>query len=361
MKYRPELDGLRGIAVLLVLFEHAGVPVFGTGGTVGVTLFFVLSGYLITSLLVAEIQETGRIDFIAFYTRRALRLLPALYALLVVLAILLVLGLLPERAVAHANYGMIFLSVIFYAANWFYMAGYGLMVLGHTWSLAVEEQFYIFWPVLLLATLRLGRQRLALLLVLVAMAITPWREILMIRGDTAHVLAGFDTHADALMLGCAVALLEPKYPAVVGWLGIAGILLLSTAWEFGPSPIFAQLSLVTMATVASTAAVAACPKALTWRPLAAVGKISYGLYLWHGIIVWYQAPWPVTVAVSFAAAIASWFLVERPFLALKRRFSRVTSHAGRPAGAVTGAADPGEDATEGTAAPLPRPTAALGG
>jgi peptidoglycan/LPS O-acetylase OafA/YrhL len=183
----------------------------------------------------------------------------------------------------------------------------------------------------------------------------------MIQGESAHVLAGIDTHADALMLGCSVALLEPKYGAIVGWLGVAAILLLSTAWEFGPSPVFAQLSLVTMATVASTVAVAACPMALSWRPLAAVGKISYGLYLWHGIIVWYLAPWPITIAASFAAAIASWLLVERPFLTLKRHFSRVSPRGGKPAEAATEAEEAGKVAIEGTPGPVAKPTAALGG
>ena len=325
VRHRPELDGLRGIAILLVLFEHAGVPGFATGGTTGVTLFFVLSGYLITSLLLIEIEASGRIDLIAFYMRRALRLLPALYAVLLVVAVFLLLGLWPKEALTGTNYAVVFVSVIFYAANWVWIAGNYLNLLGHTWSLAVEEQFYIIWPVTLFVGLKLGRRRLALVLILVGLAVTPWREYLVIHGDVAHAMAGLDTHADALLLGCAVALVVPKYSAIVGWLGVVGVLLLATAWQFEPNRVFGQLMFVPLVTVAGTVAVAACPAALGWRPLAFIGKISYGLYLWHGIIIWYHAPWPITVAVSLVVAVLSWYVIERPFLALKGRFARTAS------------------------------------
>ena len=158
MKHRPELDGLRGIAILAVLAAHTGVPGFADGGGgAGVTLFFVLSGYLITSLLLAERDKNGRVDLRAFYVRRALRLLPALAAVLVVVVVLLLAGLAPAAAVADTNYAIVIAGVVAYVANWVAVAGQSIGMLGHTWSLAVEEQFYIVWPAMLLAGRRFGR------------------------------------------------------------------------------------------------------------------------------------------------------------------------------------------------------------
>src|SRR5271157_2250169 len=167
MKHRPELDGLRGIAILAVLGAHTGVPGFADGGGgAGVTLFFVLSGYLITSLLLAERGRTGRVDLRAFYVRRALRLFPALAAVLLVVAGLLAIGAMPATATANTDYRIVFAGVVAYVANWVAVAGQSIGMLGHCWSLAVEEQFYILWPTLLLAGLRFGRGRLALAVLL---------------------------------------------------------------------------------------------------------------------------------------------------------------------------------------------------
>src|SRR5450759_534901 len=143
MKHRPELDGLRGIAILAVLGAHMGVPGFAAGGGgAGVTLFFVLSGYLITSLLFAEKDRFGRVDLRAFYMRRALRLFPALAAVLVVVVLLVVTGSMPQAASEGVDYRIVLLGVVGYVANWVAVAGQSIGILGHTWSLAVEEQFY---------------------------------------------------------------------------------------------------------------------------------------------------------------------------------------------------------------------------
>jgi len=322
MTHRPELDGLRGVAILVVLGAHTGVPGFADGGGgVGVTLFFVLSGYLITSLLLAEKARAGRVDLRAFYVRRALRLFPALAAVLIVLAVLLVGGLVPQEASVGTDYGIVFIGVIVYVANWVAVAGQSIGMLGHTWSLAVEEQFYILWPALLLAGLRLGRSRLVLMVLVLVFLDTPYRLLLDLNGGFMHVFVGTDTRGDALLLGCVLALLEIRWHPFVGWTGLVGVGALAVAWPGDPG-LGAQILFIPAAAIVSTLAVAGCPTILAWRPLAFIGKISYGLYLWHGLVIWWHLPWPVAVPLSIAIACVSYFVLEKRFLRLKDRFGR---------------------------------------
>jgi peptidoglycan/LPS O-acetylase OafA/YrhL len=322
MKHRPELDGLRGIAILIVLAAHTGVPGFADGGGgAGVTLFFVLSGYLITSLLLAEKTKTGRVDLRAFYIRRALRLFPALAAVLVVVTILAVAGLMPRAASEGVDYRIVVLGVIGYVVNWVAVTGQSIGMLGHAWSLAVEEQFYILWPTLLLLGLRLGRTRLVLIILLVTFLDTPYRLLLDLNGGFMHVFVGTDCRGDALLLGCVLALLETRWHPVVGWAGVLGVLVVAALWPGDPG-LGAQLMFIPAAAIVSTLAVAGCPVILAWRPLAFIGKISYGLYLWHGLVIWWALPWPVAVPLSIAIACLSYFVLEQRFLRLKDRFGR---------------------------------------
>jgi len=336
MKHRPELDGLRGVAILLVVGAHAGVPGFaGGGGGAGVSLFFVLSGYLITSLLMAEKARNGRVDLRAFYVRRALRLFPALAAVLIVVAMLATTGLMPQAAREDTDYRVVILSVVGYVANWVAVAGQSIGILGHTRSLAVEEQFYILWPALLLAGLRIGRQRLALMLLLLIFLDTPYRFWLDLNGGFMHVFVGTDTRGDALLLGCVLAILESRWRVVVGWAGVGGVCALAALWPAEPG-LGAQLLFIPAAAIASTLAVAGCPTMLAWRPLAFIGKISFGLYLWHGLIIWWNLPWPVAVPLSIGIACVSYFVLEQRFLRLKDRFGR----AGHPPAATPTVAPP---------------------
>jgi peptidoglycan/LPS O-acetylase OafA/YrhL len=322
MKHRPELDGLRGIAILLVLAAHTGVPGFADGGGgAGVTLFFVLSGYLITSLLLAERAKNGRVDLKAFYIRRALRLFPALAAVLIVVAALLMLGLMPADALRDTNYGIVIVGVIAYVANWVAVAGQSIGMLGHTWSLAVEEQFYIVWPTLLLVGLRFGRVRLALVVLLLIFLDTPYRLFLDLNGGFMHVFVGTDSRGDALLFGCVLALLETRWHTAVGWLGVAAVVVMAGFWPGDPG-LGAQILFIPGAAIAATLAVAGCPTLLAWRPLAFIGRISYGLYLWHGLVIWWHLAWPVAVPLSIAIACVSYFALEQPFLRLKDRFGR---------------------------------------
>ena len=327
LAHQPELDGLRGIAVLVVLAAHARVtPVAAEGGLAGVTLFFVLSGYLITRLLIAERTTIGRVDLRAFYMRRALRLFPALGALLIVVLVGYAIGLWESN---RADLGVAIPAVILYAGNWVAATGASFGVLGHTWSLAVEEQFYLVWPVLLLLLLsRVSLRAVAVGAVLIAVLVTPWRLVLLMNGQLGWAFNGTDTHADALLLGCAIAILGTKLPATLGWLGVLGLIATSIVWIGGGG----LLIMVPLATIASALAVAGSPQALGWRPLAFVGTISYGLYLWHFLFIWSGLPAIVVVAASFAAAIASYYVVERPFLRLKDRWG--TTSAPMPSGSA---------------------------
>ena len=334
MKHRPELDGLRGAAILVVLGAHTGVPGFASGGGgAGVTLFFVLSGYLITSLLLAEKASSGRIDLRAFYVRRALRLFPALAAVLIVVATLLIAGLVPREATYGTDYRIVFIGVIGYVANWVAVAGPSIGMLGHTWSLAVEEQFYNLWPGLLLAGLRLGRSRLVLIVLLLVFLDTPYRLLLDVNGGFMHVFVGTDTRGDALLLGCVLALLETRWHPLVGLIGLIGVGVLAAVWPGDPG-LGAQIVFIPAAAIVSTLAVAGCPTLLAWRPLAFIGKISYGLYLWHGLVIWWHLPWPVAASLSVAIACVSYFVLEKRFLRLKDRFGRARSlppsHAREP-------------------------------
>jgi peptidoglycan/LPS O-acetylase OafA/YrhL len=332
MRHRPELDGLRGIAVLIVLASHAHLAGFAVeGGFAGVTLFFVLSGFLITSLLEAELGRQGQIDFRSFYVRRGLRLLPALFALLAVVAVGYALNAWPSPpGPGIASVPVSLVAVAGYVPNWtgmFVQMG----VLSHTWSLGVEEQFYLAWPIALFAGHRLlGARRLAVVALALAILVTPWRLLLMGHEHYAHVFSGTDTHADALLLGCALALLRVRAPHFVGWLGVAGIMVIGALWANGATGLIVFMPL---AAVASVAALAGCPAMLAWRPLAYVGRISYGLYLWHYLLIWWGWPAPLVIPVSIAVAIVSYEHLERPFLRLKDRYARArVDEVATPAG-----------------------------
>jgi peptidoglycan/LPS O-acetylase OafA/YrhL len=194
-------------------------------------------------------------------------------------------------------------------------------MLGHAWSLAVEEQFYILWPTLLLFGLRFGRTRLVLVILLLAFLDTPYRLLLDLNGGFMHVFVGTDSRGDALLLGCVLALLETRWHVAVGWAGLLGLALVAALWPGDPG-LGLQIMFIPAAAIVSTLAVAGCPTILAWRPLAFVGKISYGLYLWHGLVIWWDLPWPVAIPLSIAIACLSYFAMERRFLRLKDRFGR---------------------------------------
>jgi peptidoglycan/LPS O-acetylase OafA/YrhL len=293
MNYRADLDGIRAIAVVLVILTHARFPIANDGGTTGVTAFFVLSGYLITRLLVSEREATGRIDLRAFYLRRVLRLGPALLVLIAFVAFIGVWVGWPS------DWQMGILATLLYVGNWVQVMGHGIDPLGHTWTLAIEEQFYVVWPIVLI----LAGARWALRL-----AVTG-----AILGGAAAMVAGGDfeyfstlTRGDAILAGCVLGMVQLRTSLRVGIAGL--VLLLAVTYLNLSHDLATPLSIL-----ASGMMVTSTVPAL--GVLAPVGRRAYGLYLWN----WPMAILfgPVGALPTFAVAALSYRLVERP---LSRRF-----------------------------------------
>ncbi len=362
----PALNGIRGVAVALVLIGHSGIPGVA-GGFIGVDVFFVLSGFLITSLLLDEIGRTGRLDLGAFWIRRARRLLPAL--LLMVLAVIAARLLFPPDAVSALRSDAV--AAFLWVANWVFVSqetdyfsqGAPPSPLQHTWSLGVEEQYYLVWPLLiaaaavLLAAIARRRKktptivavrRAVLVLALLGTAASATEAILM-SSDAAlnRVYFGTDTRAQALLIGAAAAaLLVRDWPAMMaGWplirsrwgrwlaagVPVAGVAVLAaiTHVATGSAAEFRNGLLIVVA-VAAVAVIA--PVALEQRgpvawvlatpPLVALGVISYGVYLWHWpvflVLTGERTGWtgyPLFAArcvITVAVAAGSWWLIERP-------------------------------------------------
>lgn len=334
--YRRGLDGLRAIAAGVVVLFHLGLG-GARGGWLGVDLFFVLSGFLITTLLLEECDRNRRLSLRRFYARRALRLFPALYAL--VLAALALSFVTRSPAAASSIRGEA-LAAATYSMDVF-KGEFATKYLVHTWSLAVEEQFYLLWPLVLGALMR-KRVRPTYIAVLCIVLVTgaALGRGLFETGDNV-VMA---TRADGILLGCAVALVRHHRPTsrLVGWLRSAWPLALGVlAIAFSGAVELSQKSGfgVTVAGLASMSVIlqvvdrpsAALDRALSIAPLVAIGKVSYGLYLWHvfvfRVLSGLRPHLPLLVhraallTATAAVTVASYFVIERPALRLKSRFT----------------------------------------
>jgi peptidoglycan/LPS O-acetylase OafA/YrhL len=341
----PALDGLRGLAVLGVIAFHAGHL---TGGYLGVDLFFVLSGFLITSLLLVEHTDTGTVGLGRFWARRARRLLPALLLVLGFSAVYASLWATPVELEAIRADG---LAALFYVANWQAIAGDGSYwamfdepsLLQHTWSLAIEEQFYLLWPFVVLAVLVWWRRSPRALFWVCAGGAALSGLSLVVRyapgTDPSRLYYGTDTRVAAILLGAALACAGQVWGPVrtsrgrlgLEIAGLAGIGFLAWAWFSvdGQAPFLYRGGLLG-AGLAATVVIAAAShpeagviaRALGWAPLVAAGIVSYGLYLWHWPIFVLVSPertgWPDAVvllarlALTASVAYASYRLVERP-------------------------------------------------
>jgi len=364
-RYLPALDGLRAFAVLAVFAFHLGFPHAG-GGYLGVDIFFVLSGFLITGLLVEEKRRTGKIRLPAFWGRRARRLLPALLVLLAALSVYAWAG---GSGVTAQSLRPDALATLFYFANWHFLFSqqpyFGQFItlspLMHTWSLAIEEQFYLFWPLMLVAvmhTRRKGkhapaphgaayvRKRALIFSIIVTLASAGWMAALYHNAagqDRAYF--GTDARAFELLLGASLALVLARtrrlsgsplrilHAAAVLAIGglIAMIVLLPdrAAWMYHGGFFLATfLAAVVIASISQQPS-GPLGAVLSLRPIRWIGKISYGLYLWH---------WPVIdlmtdgntriggtplvlaqIATTFAVATLSFYLIEQPIR--RARFS----------------------------------------
>lgn len=292
----PALDGLRGVAILLVVAVHAWPEALPAGGY-GVTLFFVLSGFLITRILTRDDQ----VDFKRFYRNRALRLLPALVVFLVGLWLLT---------------GVWSWHPMIYTANFAFLSD-PVVPLIHTWSLAVEEHFYLIWPLVVAVTPR--RRLLPVGIGLLAAAVG-WR-LWMVASDAGffRINFGTDTAAFALLAGCVLALFRLKpLPVWVTWLAVGGIVFSAVTVE-GQTDQFLLVEFVVVA--AAVVAVWGCTqrvRGLEVRWLRWFGMVSYGLYLWHGAFLFIETlPLGLALAGSLAAPWLSWRFVETPMMRFK--------------------------------------------
>jgi peptidoglycan/LPS O-acetylase OafA/YrhL len=336
MRHWRALDGLRGIAILLVMGEHFRLPGFEQSGQVGVTLFFSLSGFLITSLLLADWAQAGRISFGTFYLRRAMRLLPALLLMLAIIG--------PLMAATGHDWLQATLSALLYYANWAQVISGQLPVIGHTWTLSIEEQFYIVWPALLLlmlVTLKGSRWPIVVLCG-AALLVMAWRAVLwQPTGDGYfRVFYGSDTRADALLLGCALAFafsrgVVPPPKWLVGAAVASGVLFVTTT-SFGFMAVIGLGVVAVASTVLVAASAGRVGGLLEWAPLVWTGTNSYSLYLWHVPILSLLRDGPlgdsvpttmIALLLSVAAAAASRYLVELPILRLRPRATPVVQPA----------------------------------
>jgi peptidoglycan/LPS O-acetylase OafA/YrhL len=294
-----ELDGVRGVAILLVLAGHAD-PRLAPLAAAGVTLFFVLSGYLITGLLMAEWAQQGRLELRRFYVRRLSRLAPPLFFMLGVMAPLL-----------HANW-----EHWLAAATWIgnYTGGVGVDPFGHTWSLAVEEQFYLVWPICFIALVRF-RGHAPYVLVSVILVLFTWRILLTMRGHLDYAYFAFETAGLPLLCGCLLALAGwrlPKRRAALALAATCGLPLIGS----GPEAAWVLTPILVLPAVVALVAAAEGSMWLARRPLAFCGVASYSLYLWHKPVAWCLggAYSSFNVMVGAVVGLAAYCLLEAPLM-----------------------------------------------
>jgi peptidoglycan/LPS O-acetylase OafA/YrhL len=347
-RYVPGLDGLRAIAVLCVIAYHINAP-WARGGMLGVGVFFTLSGYLITDLLLDHYRRRGHLGLGQFWIRRARRLLPALFLMLVVVSVLVALFDTSQLDSVRRQV----ISGAFYFANWSTIAVHGSyfsrfaqpLPLDHLWSLSIEEQFYLVWPWVVLFAVRFLSDRLGLLLL--ALLGSAASAILMAHLyhpgtlDPTRIYEGTDTRAFELLIGAALACVRPAaFPRfgsrvsvrrllALDVLGVAGLVAVFVlVWKTTPFTAFLYpygflvLSVATVAVIAAVVHPASALGALLGsRPLRWIGVRSYGIYLWQWpiVVLWGQSATGVhwgtallQIATTFVVASLSWTYLEAP-------------------------------------------------
>ena len=367
LSYMPALDGIRAVSILGIMANHGGFS-WAAGGVISVNVFFVLSGFLITLLLLKEWDLSSTIRLSNFWARRARRLLPALFVLL---------GGVGGYALLFAPGGTQSqirgdgLATLFYFSNWheiasgesYFVQVSALSPLLHTWTLAIEEQFYLVWPLVVLGVLKVWRSPRVLLIITVVAVVASAIEMAVLfhpSTDPSRIYYGTDTRAQDILTGAAAGILLSGHGAASGkwakscfsWLAVVAGGVFALEWSrINASPNFTyrfgflladvMVSLVIVGVVKAPNGVPA--RILSFGPLTFVGRISYGLYLWH---------WPIflvvnhartglddyslftlRLGVTFVVATLSWYLVETPIR--QRTFTSWHSWSLVPLGAVT--------------------------
>ena len=327
LRYNPALDGLRGVAILLVILSHAHAPLFD-GAFFGVDLFFVLSGFLITALLLQEFKAHQQLDYWRFYRRRFFRLMPPLVLFLAVYCVAAPF-IWPELDDIYSD---ALVSLL-------YLADYGIAffdspeTLLHMWSLSVEEHFYLIWPPLLVLILRKIRPgRVWAPLLALWLLSTLWRALWVFQGQEFYeIFFRFDTRASGLIAGALLAALMVEKPqwlerlqslrGYTMWLVLAVPLLMELSWANQHAMLWG-ITVVECATLVLLISVqqqrGLIFEMLTAPSLLWLGKLSYGIYLWHYPVVRYlraDYPWPVavlgTLLISTALSALSFYTIER--------------------------------------------------
>lgn len=349
MRYNPSLDGVRAVAVVAVMAFHAKVS-WAPGGYFGVDIFFVLSGYLITSLLLSELQRNERIDLVGFYARRLLRLAPAMLLLLVIY-VATAAWLFPQVPYSASMRDAV--VVLMYFSDYTQaLFGYPQALL-HTWSLAVEEHFYLIWPLLLglfagrVPGRRRSRTAFVVLTAVLFMLATNWRLLAAGLGQSwVSLYYRFDSHASGLLLGCLVgAVLSGRstderkrggwFAALLQLLPLVGLLAMACnlTWKSWGYPN-GYLTCIELMSAMLIAGLALWPQTwlaavLSLGPVRYVGQISYGIYLWDFPTAYVlHSRFPglspnqallLTAAITLLMASASYFSVEKLARRLKPR------------------------------------------
>ncbi|MFM8305083.1 MAG: acyltransferase family protein [Actinomycetota bacterium] len=352
-QYQPALDGLRAVAVLSVFAYHLDLG-WAKGGFLGVDMFFVLSGYLITSLLLVEWRTNGSIRFGAFWARRARRLLPAVFVVLIVVAIW---GRIVLPSSEWGSLRADSLWTLFYGANWhFIWAGQSYFSpnpspLRHAWSLAIEEQFYLVWPLVVYAALRLARGRTWLLGSVAVVGIVGSLYALGSHftpgADPSRAYYGTDARASQMLVGALLGMLLLRWTPVARVtrvaLQVASIgAVVVIVWAFANADNtasrlyhggFLAFALCVAVLVAAMVQPTRNPiqRAFSLRPVRWIGAVSYGIYLWHWPIIVYVneartglSGWSLDllrVALTFGVAALSYYLIEMPIR--QHRFLKV--------------------------------------
>lgn len=346
-RYMPGMDGLRAIAVFGVILYHLNIPWF-QGGFSGVTVFFVLSGYLITDILIDEWNKNIKINYFRFMIRRFLRLAPALLSMIFIVTLMVIFTNHPTFEKLRSD----FLPSLLYVTNWWYIFhevsyfdNFGpASPLTHIWSLAIEEQFYLIWPLLvILGFTFIKRKRFRVLAILGGVVISAWLMALLYAPgeDPSRVYYGTDTRAFSLLLGAVLACVWPsqrlsktlpRHPRwVLEIVGISGLLLLIIMFmvtsEFDSFHYQGGMLLLSVIATIVTAALAHPASMLTkWlsvKPLRWIGVRSYGIYLWHYPIIILTTPiintdgingWRITLQIAATLIISalSYHFVETP-------------------------------------------------